>query len=147
VSVLLRQPHGFEGFFHRPVLPAFNDETISDSAHEHVSIVDADPAVAHTTSDHRRGDYVVALVTYLEQVELDLGKRLYESAQKLLVGITANVRAWVRLVCAGVVNQARVERGQIEVAGRVPGVEEPARVLHVLLRHRPRSIPQAQESA
>jgi hypothetical protein len=60
---LLRQPHGFEGFLFRPVLPALHDQSIAQLVDEDVRIANAGASlpVRHRVQD-RRNDHMVASV-------------------------------------------------------------------------------------
>ena len=151
MSVLLRQPYGFEGFLFRPVLPALHGQPIAQLVDEDIRIANTSAPgtslpVQHHVQD-RRSDHMVAGVDQLLYLESDFGERINESSDEPLERIATYVRARVRFVCARVVDQVRVNIGEKSFhVPRVPRLEDCPHDLHVFLRHRSRSIA-AQESA
>jgi hypothetical protein len=167
LSVLFRQPHGFEGFPQVEVVVTSPDQSIAQGHHDAHPRAYLDSAALPLEGTIHDGDDPVR--TGIDQ----LGDRDYVvpgGLQELVPGFRSAQVPPVRLgrkggrplhfamhethQCLGLRRKgARLIRGRVGV-GLLPiclpdlglGLEEAPHDLHVLLRHRPRSIPQAQES-
>ena len=151
MSVLLRQPHGFEGLG-SVIEVAVERMTLrcSQGPHLRVLSIDLDPAclprprstAVKTTCRRHRGD---------RESHPRSPQRLGAIREKTPDAIMAVEYAPVlhpQRVAPHVPLNVRVVRAEDGLIVASPeGVEDTAHDLHVLLRHRPRSIAQAQESA
>jgi hypothetical protein len=148
VSVLLRQPGGFEGFgVIDEVLPA-GDPAVSKCQQVGVRLFHFDAAAAATPSQAEGDDDRISRSVRLDDLRV---MRLPGSHESLSPLPQLSVAAkGTRLGNLGAKDHLSVviEEAQerIDVAF-VPRLHEAVHDLHVLLRHRRRSIPQAPESA
>jgi hypothetical protein len=148
VSVSLRQPHGFEGFGSVTVLARFGDLSVSQSEYMELVLFEGGAAGPAATDQVNSDDNAVARIDELLRLRLKLS--VLEDLRKMLhTGVAAAMRSGPpRIVRPIPPHGGRI--GQLNHCREVASVEriKPlAHQLHVLLRHRPRSIPQAQESA
>ena len=144
MSVLLRQPHGREGFL-LVTEGLFSDAPLAlEREHEGEPIIDgnlADGTRTHSLSD---GHHLVPGVDQFHGDHVVAG-------QGLLVLLVDHPDRLIAMVGS---EEQRLEH-HLRVVELDQGIHVAAVVrrescldpLHVLLRHRPRSIPQAQESA
>jgi hypothetical protein len=115
VSVLLREAQGFEGFLLRPVLPALDDQALAQTEDEDVRVPYLSTALTQPSIEDRWGDHEIVGLDQLEHLDSDLGERVREPVNEPCISISANVRARVRLVRARVVDELRVNAGQVHV--------------------------------
>jgi hypothetical protein len=148
VSVLLRQPNGFEGFFPRSVLAHFDDLAAPILVHENLLAEDVGVSVRGMTTDPHRHDQVLVGVDVFLDLDSEIRKEIQPPRDHLRNAFMTLKGAGFGLVGHGPPRNAPIEvlQPSFEVVA-VEGLNCLAINLHVLLRHRPRSIPQAQDSA
>ena len=148
MSVLLRQPHGFEG---RSTFGV--DHQSYYLATSHCRDVRGTRLRLHATSfscsanvneDHDLIAHVEESLGFHPQVVPNLKEALHQPPYFFVTATNTDVEAALGQVHLDVGVKGLKEG--INVAA-IPRLESLARELHVLPGHRPRSIPQAQESA
>ncbi len=147
VSVLLRQAHGFEGCCPIPVVLVTHHQAVSDSRDAgHLSA--HGQAIAPASVEREVREDSLASVTQLVNLDRErlpgLSEVLpepFEAVVAVIDGIKAGKQTRSHIL------EVAMKNGQYGVhVASVPRFDPPAHQLHVLLRHRPRSIPQAQEA-
>ena len=149
MSVLLGQAGGFEGLSPREETANGDDLTVSQPSVKGELLVEGDLAAASSHLDPTEPENRIAEVTDLGFLEL-----------KQVPGLPYRSETAGHLVMAPVdrsLHRRRPGGHPLDIGRRVaepqagivliPRIHPLAHDLHVLLRHRPRSIPQAQESA
>ena len=148
MSVLLRQPHGFECLFSRSEPDRSHDESISHGPDTEYPLFEPCTAAPASTNDSWAHDDLLVVIDDLidlDPVVLQLPEELLERPEKTGVAmVDLRIRKVKKIVPFDVRSKPR--EGGFRVAA-VERFSNAPRDLHVLLRHRPRSIPQAQESA
>ena len=148
MSVLLRQPERFEGILSGSILPHFENPAVSVTVH--VDLVDQPIGATAGVWPIAR----VGMITYSPAGMYSLisirrsGRRLnHRSAIAKTAGCPRNAPR-LRLVRERVPHYCGVQARQpcIKIAA-IEGIGRAASDLHVLLRHLPLSVPEAQESA
>ena len=164
VSVLLRQPHGFEGLCMVVKRPVVDDPAVLESEDVGKGRKSNSIPVCRIFEWTRmeRND-TLACVDELVQVDTDPLRRLYPGSRRLRMKLsrprygspTWSGRIAFLIDGVGSVKRDGDLRREDALKGPrlwtkhlpIPRRHESSDLLHVLLRHRPRSIAQAQESA
>jgi hypothetical protein len=147
VSVLLRQAHGFESLLERCIGRDLHDPIVLESQGMSLAKIGHHTAAASTrTKSDDDGRTVVTLHDPLD-LNLDPLPRCAKVLPKLAHAVVCTIdRREVGKGAAGPKHDLRIERLQEPFQiGFAPGLVVSAN--QVFLRHRPRSIPQVQESA
>ena len=145
MSVLLRQPSGFEGILPILVETEALDSAIADRTHPGSASLDFDPVAPLRVPGVPRYHEITGFdyLVYLEANGFPHPEELVqEGAYLIKFEDTAHRADCPREVQLGVRTQV-LERG-LQVLP-VESVDKGPHDLHVLLRHRPRSIPQTRE--
>ena len=153
MSVLLRQPHGFEGLGRIHVDMPSDDPPPSKLPNVRDRFVDLHIALLAVAACLNDGHDVITAVDEAHGDVVDVPEDLEylpPAAREAVVTVERSLGS--EEGCALPDLDAWIEELQKLWIGQAfrPGeklVVEPGNRLHVLLRHRPRSIPQAQESA
>ena len=146
MSVLLRQAHGFEGVRVVPEELQKNDLALAyrvDARHLQVSVRTAPCAMP----DEPHRNAIAKIDEFADELSGVSVPCVAELLQEVHDGVAAHLRPWLRPTFRVPHDPVWVEQlaPGVHVA-RVPQVEAGFHDLHVLLRHRPRSIAQvAQE--
>jgi hypothetical protein len=148
VSVLLRQADGCEGLFGLPKDLATGEFAVADRPYMPASYLDHGAAASRSKAHNRDDGNLIATLKELLGFGYDLLKRL-EQVLEILPDLVAPVVGGAEGVA---LRQLQCEVWKRVAASDVPvltanGVVDSTKHLDVRLRHRPRSIPQAQESA
>jgi hypothetical protein len=149
VSVLLREPYGFEGLSAIQVRAPLDHFAVMQRqymAHRGIDVYTAAASRASVSREHKDtiATHLDELLRYrLEVVEGRM--HLANRAQHPFAAVIAALATTdlVRLVP----DDFGIKDVEFGPSAAVEPLVEPPHDLHVLLRHRPRSIPQAQESA
>ena len=148
MSVLLRQPDGFEGFLPCPKGPPPDHLAVTQGPNVPTAQVHIDaashpaPVVVHS---HNHGvSYGGAFLDLDAVVGKGTPERFQEGGETRMPSILPRkVEAAYELCLDGWIDEIKWRNS----AAPIPGLVDELHDLQVLLRHRPRSIPQAQESA
>ncbi len=149
MSVLLRQPDGFQGVRVVPISPHPHDPAAVHRPHGGNALVHDEATLSASAADPEEGDHVIAGIDYL----LDVGFNLLERLEPPRDGVSDVLEATSGApVAPKSRNVLPFDVRVVQLAERLPVAlplcfEHGPDNLHVLLRHRPRSIPQAQEPA
>src|SRR6185295_8745018 len=140
-----REPGGFEGLLLRPVLAAPCDLPVADRVEVGVAqrqLPLRAGALRTSAAPHDRDDLVLSRVDQLHRLQLGVVQQVEPLLQVGPQGVLAVDRATVIDCTLGspVVDVVRPEAAHGVKASLGEGFEGPAHQLHVLLRHRPRSI-------
>jgi hypothetical protein len=149
VSVLLRQSGGFEGSFSGRVLLDMGDLPVPNTEDPGLlPFLEGDAASSASTTPAQRNHYsITCLNEILRPIPL-LVHDFIERGQKVSYAVMASISLGVRKVRANLplhVGGKEVEDGSWPLL--LKRGKQNSHKLHVLLQHRPRSIPQPQESA
>ena len=141
MSVLLRQPHGFEGLGAVTVFPRLGDLPTSQRKNVELVLFEGNATGPSATGEVNADDDSVAGVDELLWLHLKLSE-LEDLREVLHAGIAAAMRSAperiVRSVPPHRVRIRQLDHG-LEIAP-IERVQAAAHKLNVLLRHRPRSI-------
>ena len=149
MSVLLRQPHGFEGFGLRLEAAPPYALPPPPPAYQPGRLVHGSGATRAVAAKAAVGDRRVSEVVRFDNLDVPVGKDTMHVVPPAADSVVAAIAALALQGTAArddlhvVVHQCQIG---IEVTP-VEGVDRSVAELHVLLRHSPRSIPQTQESA
>ena len=143
MSILLRQPHGFEGVLPLLTKAAMHDAPVTDRPHKGRAHCDLDSIPAPVIAGIRRRYLIASFgeLVYLGPNGFPQPEELVQEGAYLIKFEYAAHRA----DCAGEVElEVRVQLLERALpVSPVDGVANGPHDLQVLLRHRPRSIPQA----
>jgi len=153
VSVLLRQPGGFEGLRRVHVGTTVHDLGVAKRHDVGDRHLDVHPMLRPTPMASKQDNPISGINVLLgDHAECAVLPKVHVLAPLAAEAIVAAKRLGIRKKLGWkLVDAVRVQylehRADIFDVHSLGRLDCPAQSLHVLLRHRPRSIPQAQESA
>jgi len=145
---LLRQDNGFEGLLPRSVLAHFHNLPVPILVHENFVNYDVGDTASGVATHARNRDHVLASIDVFLDLDLNIGKEFQPPSGHVQNGLMALKGTGLGLVGDGPPHDLSIKVRQPCI--KVTAIESLGCIavdLNVLLRHRPRSIPQAQESA
>jgi hypothetical protein len=142
VNVLLRQPHGFEGFAHLTVLANLGNPTVTHSVRVGLALIERRTAGASSANKTCGDDYEVPSIDAVVDLDVPLD-RFKEVGQETRDAFVTPMDIRTGIVCS--VPPLDLGVAQIQQCFQilaVDRVDSPANDLHVLLRNTPSPGPQ-----